>query len=407
MATSAPTAIIDLQAEQDPTVPVVDLNLCESLAASMTLPHQKPQDGRRRFNVLALSGGGSYGAYSAGVMVGWTESGTRPEFDVVTGVSTGAIVAVCAFLGPEFDPGLRHFYTTVTNDQVYRMRNEIVGLLTDGLADSGPLERMIGFVADEKLLARVAEEHRKGRRLYVGTTHLDTRRLVVWDMGAIACRGQEDDLALFRKILLASASIPGFFPPVTLPVEINGKTTQELHVDGGVTASLFFRPPRVSREEAAVLGEDALAGSNLFIIVAGKLFADPACVEPSLIKIATNSISALLYAQARGDLFQLFAICLATRMNYYLTAIPQDMPVPSDATAFNPVEMTAMFESGRQAAKQGQLWRSIPPGLQRGEYAPPRAGTKFATVPMQTLPAIPSVNEREPIRPVAGTSVPR
>ena len=380
--------LVDLQADDDPTVPAVDLKLCEQMTERMGRPGGPDRPGHRPFNVLALSGGGSYGAYPAGVLVGWTETGTRPEFDVVTGVSTGAIVAVCAFLGPDFDPGLRRFYTTVTNRDVYTRRYELVGLLSDSLADSKPLATMIAAVADEALLRRVAAEHAKGRRLYVGTTHLDTKRLVVWDMGAIAARGRPDDLALFRKVLLASASIPGFFPPVGLPVEVDGKGYEELHVDGGVTASLFFRPPRVPRDRATALGEQPLAGSNLYIIVAGKLFADPGYVERKFLKIAEDSISALLYAQTRGDLFQLFALSLATKMNYYLTAVPPDAPAPADATTFDPVEMTALFEAGRAAAKGGNLWRSTPPGLQRGEMAPPRAGTRFATRPGDAPPAV-------------------
>jgi predicted acylesterase/phospholipase RssA len=373
--------LVDLQAAADPTVPVVDFKLCEQMAATMGRPGHPDTPGYRPYNVLALSGGGSYGAYSAGVLVGWTETGTRPTFDVVTGVSTGAIVAVCAFLGPDFDPGLRRFYTTVTNRDVYTKRYEIAGLLSDSLADSKPLANMIAIVADEALLKKVAAEHAKGRRLYVGTTHLETRQLVVWDMGAIASRGRPEDLELFRTVLLASASIPGFFPPVALPVEVDGTKYGELHVDGGVTASLFFRPPRVPRDQAAAMGKHPLAGSNLYIIVAGKLFADPASVQRKFIPIAENSISALLYSQTRGDLFQLFAICLATKMNYYLTAVPPDVPAPADATTFDPVEMTALFEAGRKGAKEGGLWRSTPPGLQQGETAAPRAGTRFATRP--------------------------
>src|SRR5205085_3021207 len=177
-------------------------------------------------------------------------------------------------------------------------------------------------------------EHRKGRRLYVGTTHLDSKRLVVWDMGAIAARGGPVYLALFRKVLLASASIPGFFPPVRLPVTVDGKSYEELHVDGGVTAALFFRPPVVQPEEAARLGEHPLAGSNVYIIVAGKLFADPGCADRKFTRIAADSISALLYSQTRGDLFQLYALSLVGRMNYHLTAIPANAPAPADATTF-------------------------------------------------------------------------
>ena len=186
---------------------------------------------------------------------------TGSRFDVVTGVSTGALIGTLAFLGPDRDPDLRRFYTTVSDADLFDRRSTLAALLSDALADPGPLARRIAAVVDDRFLAAVAAEHAKGRRLYVGTTHLDSRRLVVWDMGAIATRGKPEDLALFRKVLLASASIPGFFPPVPLPVEVDGKTVEELHVDGGVTASLFFRPPRVPKGQAAALGENPAAAS--------------------------------------------------------------------------------------------------------------------------------------------------
>src|SRR5207248_4738421 len=257
----------------DDAVPAVDVALCEALAAGVSRPTAPADPTARRFNVLVLSGGGAYGAYPAGILCGWTEAGTRPGFDVVTGVSTGALVATLAFLGPSRDADLRRVYTTVTSKDVFEERRpEVAGVLGESLADSKPLERLINSVADERLLAEVAAEHAKGRRLYVGTTHLDSRRLIVWDMGAIATRGGPVYLTLFRKVLLASASIPGFFPPVRVPVEVDGKAYEELHVDGGVTAALFFRPPVVPPGQVAALGDHPLAGSNLYVIVAGKLF---------------------------------------------------------------------------------------------------------------------------------------
>ena len=371
------TQLVDLHGATDPTVPVIDTQISHTLAEKIGRPGRFEQAKRKPFEILALSGGGSYGAYSAGVLVGWTETGQRPTFDVVTGVSTGAIVAVLAFLGPDADPELRRFYTTVANKDIYTKKNELTGILSDSLYDTQPLANLIAKVIDDTLLTRVAAEYAKGRRLYVGTTHLDSRRLVQWDMGAIAARGTPQDLDLFRKLVLASASIPGYFPPVYVPVAIDGKVKQELHVDGGVTASLFFVPPRVSKEEYLTLGETPLAGSNLYVIVAGKLYADPACVERRLVPLAGGAISSLLYAQTRGDLFQMFALCLATKMNYYLTAVPASAPVPADATSFDPVEMTALFEVGRKSAVAP--WRSTPPGLEVGEAVPPRAGTVFVS----------------------------
>ena len=365
------------------TVPVLDVKVCEALAArtrdsgvvqASATGEQKP------FNVLVLSGGGSYGAYSAGVLAGWTETGTRPSFDVVTGVSTGALVATLAFLGPDWDPALKRFYTSVTDKDVFARNSYLAALFSDSFRESKPLAKLIEWIVDEKILKQIAAEHAKGRRLYVGTTHLDARRLVVWDMGEIASRGRPEDLALFRKVLLASASIPGFFPPVPIQVQIDGKPAEELHVDGGVTASLFFRSPHVSSRQLRRLGDRPLDGSNVYIVVAGKLYADPGCVERRLLPIAADSISALLYSQSRGDLFQLYALALATGMNYRMTSIPMDLDVPQDATSFDPKVMSRLYEQGRQQAKSDKLWRTTPPGAEPGEEVPIRGGTQLHSV---------------------------
>jgi predicted acylesterase/phospholipase RssA len=390
-----PTPITELYDPGLPndTVPLLDVKLCESLAAhthSSVVPvSQKHDPTKRPFNILVLSGGGAYGAYTAGVLAGWTENGTRPAFDVVTGISTGALVATLAFLGPERDADLKRFYTTIRDKDIYAKKSDIRALFSDSFRDSEPLAKLIDAVVDANMLRDIATEHCKGRRLYVGTTELDARRLVVWDMGEIAKRGAEADLALFRRVLLASASVPGYFPPVPIDVEVDGKPAEELHVDGGVTASLFFRSPQVPRTEARRLGERPLDGSNLYIIVAGKYYADPGCVERRLIPIAADSITALLYSKCRADLFQLYALALSTGMNYRVTAVPADLKVPGDASTFEPAVMTAFYNAGREQAVCGNLWRSSPPGTQPGEEVPVRGGTKLSTSPRPALiPAI-------------------
>jgi predicted acylesterase/phospholipase RssA len=364
------------------TVPVVDVRVCESLAAQTQgsgVTTVSATSGKKPYNVLVLSGGGAYGAYSAGVLAGWTETGTRPEFDVVTGVSTGALVATMAFLGPEWDPHLKRFYTKVTDKDVYARKSDIAALFSDSFRESKPLAKLIEAVVTPDMLKEIAAEHAKGRRLYVGTTHLDARRLVVWDMGEIATRGRPEDLALFRTVLLASASIPGFFPPVPINVTVDGQPVEELHVDGGVTASLFFRSPQVPADAAKRAGSRPLEGSNVYIIVAGKLYADPGCVERRLIPIAADSISALLYSQCRGDLFQLYALALATGMNYRMTAIPSDLDVPRDATSFDPKVMGWLYEVGRENARS-RPWRTTPPGTEPGEEVPVRGGIQLQSV---------------------------
>jgi predicted acylesterase/phospholipase RssA len=390
-------SLVDRDAPAD-TVPVVDLR------TAAPRPDARPGDpaGPARFNVLVLSGGGAYGAYPAGVLAGWSEAGTRPDFDVITGVSTGALVGTLAFLGPARDPDLKRFYTRLTDRDVFARRPGLAALLSDALADSRPLGRLIDRAVDADLLRQVAAEHAKGRRLYVGTTHLDARRLVVWDMGAIASRGRPEDLALFRKVLLASASLPGLLPPVAIPVEVDDKRYEELHADGGVTASLFFRPPHVPRAEAAALGDRPLAGSNLYVIVAGKLYADPEPVEPRFVSIVSSSVSALLYAQTRGDLAQLHALAQATGMNYRVAAVPQAIPVPAAATTFDPAAMHRLYEAGRRQAGTAGLWRSTPPGSQPGEDVPVRAGTRLTPAPPAGPPVIgPAPAPRTPSAGVA------
>ncbi|MCI0700322.1 MAG: patatin-like phospholipase family protein, partial [Planctomycetia bacterium] len=221
---------------------------------------RKPAVPSPRKSILVVSGGGAYGAYSAGVLVGWTATGTRPEFDVVTGVSTGALLGAFAFLGPEFDWELQKYYTTIRDEDIYRQRKLLPSLLSESLADSAPLAKLIREVATDDRIRRVGIEHQKGRRFYVGTSDIDARRGFVWDMGAIAARDTPEDRELFRAVLLASAAIPGFFPPVRIPVTVDGKRYVERHVDGGTTSSMFFAPPWVPPEARANLPPGWLHG---------------------------------------------------------------------------------------------------------------------------------------------------
>jgi predicted patatin/cPLA2 family phospholipase len=326
-------------------------------------------------NVLVLSGGGVYGSYCAGVLVGWTRAGTRPSFDVVTGISTGALIAPLAFLGPAYDGELQTVYTTMKNNDVFRLKKTVRSLLSEALADNSPLARKIEEMVSPALLAAVAAEHTRGRRLYVGTTDLESRRAVIWDMGEIAARGTPEDLALFRKVLLASAAIPGFFPPVRIPVTVEGKQLEERHVDGGVSNALFFRPPY--RPGGGTDPQAALYGTNVYILVAGKMYADASVVSRRALTIAANSISTLIYSQTRGDLLKLYMACVLTGMNYYVSSLPADFPATASSTDFDPVEMAKLFDAGVRRVEAGTAFRNTPPGLERGEGTFLRAGTQL------------------------------
>ncbi len=362
------------QLEADELNAVTDLyQLAESIRAARKPEHLPPKR-----TLLALSGGGSYGAYSAGVLVGWSEVGTRPVFDVVTGISTGALIAPFAFLGSAYDQPLERFYTTLRDRDLFRID---LSLLAESLADTTPLERKIEQTITRELIAEIACEHARGRRLYVGTTELEGRRQVIWDMGAIAQRGTPAARTLFRKILLASASIPGFFPPVRIPVNIDGRRLEERHVDGGVSTSLFIRPPYIPPEQRGEPQARSLYGTDLYIIVAGKLFADPEPVRPRFLAIAGTSVSAITYAQARGDLVRLYTVSILSGMNYFLTAIPREFSIPSSSTDFEPKRLRRMFEEGRRQVHAGTVWRLTPPGVEPGETPLSRSGTQLTRVP--------------------------
>ena len=348
---------------------------------------------KKKYNILALSGGGVYGAYSAGVLCGWTDSGLppeqggRPEFDVVTGISTGALVAPFAFLGPQYDERLKAEYTTVRTADIYRRRLSVRGILTQSLVDTTPFRRRLERVLDDCVMRDIAAEHAKGRRLIIGTTNIDTKRIVLWDIGAIAARGTDDAYGLVRDILLASAAIPGFFPPVKIDVAIDGKAYQEVHVDGSISRALFFRPPYFPPEQKPGFGPDTLAGSHLYVIVAGKINPAPASVKLSTFPLALESTSLLLYNTARGDLYRMYTYCLLTGMNYRVAAIPDDAEITKNVTEFDPQEMTKLFNVGYCAARRGDVarpgaddpregtaWRDVPPGLKDGEKQGLRSG---------------------------------
>ena len=349
-------------------------------------------------SVLILSGGSADGAYQAGVLVGMTRTKTRPDFDVVCGVSTGALVGALASLGPEADCDLQRFYTTTTNDDVL-----LIGGLLDrgvtlrgliqvgrnaarvgGLGDSSPLEAQVrGFVTPD-YLARVAARYAAGKRFYVGTTNLDTKRFVVWDMGAIASRCTPEATELYVKVILASCSIPAIFPPVRIPVTIDGQSFEELHVDGGTVRRMFFRAPTVPGTRAAMRVQD-LAGADVFVIVAGKVHGDPVGTVPGPLGVGFRSLSTQLEANARVEMFRMYTYALEARMNPHFSSLPEDFPDSSGLVGFDPDEMTRMFTAGfdRVVHPTPELpaWEEFPPELTPQQEFSVRTWTTLTSAP--------------------------
>lgn len=344
-------------------------------------------------NVLCLSGGGSYGAFSAGILVGWTATGTRPVFDTVTGISTGALIAPLAFLGPKYDAELKRFYTDIRTSDIY-VKRTILGLFTDSLADNSPLGEKIDSVLTSELIAEIAIEHRKGRRLYVGTTELEGKRFVVWNLGAIACKYGAAGKDLMKRVLLGSSAIPGFFPPSLIPVEVDGRSLVEKHGDGGVSQGIFLRPPYTEDDGRGLPSGISLAGTQVWCVVAGKLYADPAPLKKWSLNIASTSVSAVIYAQTRGDLLRIYTGCILAGMDYHLTAIPESFDAPKSAADFDSVQMTRMYNEGYRLAMSGKAWRFTAPGAEPGETVRERFG-----VVLTEQKQGPQVSTQRPDRP--------
>jgi predicted acylesterase/phospholipase RssA len=339
---------------------------------------------RQPRHVLALSSGGLYGAYSSGFLAGWSDTETRPEFDVVTGVSTGALIAPLAFLGSEYDDRTQQLYTSVRAEDVFRIRAWVTIPFKDAVASSAPLRKLIESQVTDEMMQRIAVEHRKGRRLYVGTTNLDTRRLVIWDMGAIACRPAPEGVRLFRDVLLASCSVPGMLPPVMFSVEVDGRMATELHADGGVSSQIFVPSVVFQAASSAVVpaGGPVVPGAsgNLYAVVAGKLYPDASPVRRRVLPILGSTTETIMYAHCRAELMSLYGQARLAGMQYHLTALRQDMQVNAETLmSIDQDEMMKLYAEGRRDGAAGPAWRYAPPDIAPGDGDFVRAGLRLRT----------------------------
>jgi hypothetical protein len=318
-------------------------------------------DGRPVIRALALSGGGPDGAFGAGLLAGWTASGGRPQFQVVTGISAGALIAPFAYLGSGHDGALREIWTQYETSELITAQL-LPGLLGGAsLADTAPMEALIAKYVDRAFLAKIAAEYNKGRVLLIGTTNLDAQRPVVWNMGEIARKGTPDAVELFRKVLMASAAIPGAFPPVNIKVEVDGQMYDEMHVDGGTTREVF-----VGAVQAPIRDLDKLYETpphyEVYIVKNGKLGADYQEIKPKTLSIASRAISTLLLRQHAGDIYRIYRSSLDAKANFNLIAVPDDFAA-KPAQAFDPTYQTALYETGFKTARGGLKWLKVPPDL--------------------------------------------
>jgi predicted patatin/cPLA2 family phospholipase len=316
----------------------------------------------RRHAYLAISGGGENGAFAAGLLLGWTEAGDRPEFTVVTGISAGALVAPFAFLGSEYDDVLKRVSLELEPDDVYKKRGLIRALRTDGMATTGPLQALIAKHVNEEVMEKIAAAHREGRALNIGTANLDSMRPVIWRIGAIANSGHPDALQLIQKILLASASIPAFFSPVLIPVEADEKTYDELHVDGGAAAQVFLYP--IGMDFEYILEKLEVPGRpKVYVIRNSRLDPIYKQLRNRLIPIAGRSLESLVRTQGIGDLFRLYLETCRDGLDFNLAFIPSEFTKESEED-FDAEYMKSLYDLAYERAVEGYDWEKMPPELE-------------------------------------------
>ncbi|MBO1548759.1 patatin-like phospholipase family protein [Yersinia pseudotuberculosis] len=319
-------------------------------------------DGTRVYPHLALSGGGPNGAFGAGFLNGWTETGKRPVFKVVSGVSTGALIAPFAFLGSDHDKALHDFYTTTTTRDIFHINNLLFRLFfRESLADTSPLSQLIDGHITPQLLSEIAKAHKGGRRLYMGTVDLDSQRFIVWNMGLIASNGTPEALMLFRKVMLASSSVPVAFSPVFFDVVANGKHYDEMHVDGGVAARVFYNGGVYSSKVVRARAGLADSKEDIYIIHNGQLGPQPEPTPRLVRNIALRTLDSTSKAALVGDLYRIYAFSLAEQSGFHWITIPPDVDI-NGAEIFDPVKMERLYQAGYAEGLRGPEWSLRPPG---------------------------------------------
>ena len=345
----------DTDADQ---IAAVALQARKRMEAAGTLT---PKNGKIPPNYfLAISGGGDDGAFGAGLLAGWSSRGDRPQFGVVTGISTGALSAPFAYLGTEYDPQLKKVYTDTTADDIFVKRELLAAVADDAMTDTTPLRDMIARFLDEDMIRKIGEEYGKGRLLLILTTNLDQSRPVIWNIGAIAASGHPRSRQLIVQILRASAAIPAVFPPVMIDVAIDGKQYQEMHVDGGAVAQAFLYPPTFKlKEKAAQFGvkRERIA----YVIRNGRLFRPEESVKRQTLSIAQQAISTMTATSGVNDTYRMYLTTKRDGVGFNLAYVDDDFKEPYKGP-FDKDYMNKLFAYGYEKGRAGYTWRKTPPG---------------------------------------------
>jgi hypothetical protein len=328
-------------------------DLREQFPAAFGKPH----------HYLAISGGGPRGAFGAGLLKGWAEEGSRPEFTMVTGISTGALIAPFAFLGPDYDHVIEEIYTRYATRDIVKPRSTLKIITGDAATSSQPIRDKLDMYISDEVVEALAEQSRRGRSLVIVTTNLDAGRPVAWDVDRIAASGLPGARELIRDIVLASASIPGAFPPVMFDVQADGAGYDELHVDGGATSVVHLYPLGVDWE--ALLEKLQVPGTpQVYVIRNGFLDGSYKPVDRSVIAITAKTVDTLMGSIVYGDMYRIYLATLRDGLEYNLAFVPEDFDFPADEV-FDREYMQALFQVGYELGRDGYEWSAAPPGFVR------------------------------------------
>ncbi len=337
----------------------------QDMVNDIRLGQQKPGTAINGKNAsyLALSGGGDNGAFGAGLLTGWTERGDRPEFYLVTGVSTGAMIAPFAFLGSDYDYVLKKTFTDVDQKDIFIELGLTGALFGDAFADTSPLYKLISEFVTPELLQKIGDEYTvRNRWLVVATTNLDAGVPVMWNMGKLASYGTPESLQLFRKILLASASIPGAFPPVMIDVMAEGKHYQEMHVDGGATSELFLYPGALSVMAVKEGVVSPFKNRQAYIVRNSRLDSEWRQIERNTLSIMGRAVDQLIQTQGGGDIYRTYLVTQRDGVGFNLAYIGPDFKTPHKKE-FDRHYMNALFNYARDLSRAGYPWAHSPPGF--------------------------------------------
>lgn len=340
-------------------------------------------------NILALSAGGSNAAFGAGALIGLSEAHARPRYQLVTGVSAGALLAPFAFLGSGWDPELRKVFTsgvieTLPRPGVFSMLRGF--FFPRGVGGRDALAALVDRTYSDALIDAVGREAATGRMLIVATTDLDDQETMLWNLGAIAEQGGSAAHALFRKVLTASASVPGVFPPVMIKVREGGKTYDEMHVDGSVTTPLFIAPLIAVTTDGV---GSQLDGAHVYVIVNGHLGMRPVETPINTLKVLEASFSAELVYGTRDSVDAVISLARRDHMDFLLTSMPSDYP-SGDFLDFHEQHLQQLFDYGQSCAARGLLWTNVSQAVARDVHlsldgATSTACPAFGLQPLRTL----------------------